>query len=44
MKKVMAIAREPNADLLLKLIYQLYGLEIMELEPEYFVPEELADP
>ena len=34
MKKVKAIAREPNADLLLKLIDLLYDREMMEWEPE----------
>jgi hypothetical protein len=43
MKKVKAIAREPNSDLLLKLIDPLYDRKMMEWEPGYFAPEELAD-
>jgi hypothetical protein len=41
---VVAIAWGPSADLLLKLIDLLYDREMMELEPEYFSPEELPDP
>ena len=40
---MVAIAQGPNGDLLLELIDLLYDREMMELEPEYFSPEDRAE-